>query len=156
MDHIKKTIIIAILVAFSAIIATAFYYESRIAKLEIQYEERLRQARFQMKQDKEADNEDPYIKSEVLKTIRENFPAFQKCYQDHMKSEPEIKMGRIVFNWIITPEGKVRSPNIVHNPFKSATFEACISRVVAFMTFPAPPSGQEKVVKHTFNFADPI
>lgn len=90
-------------------------------------------------------------KDAIAKVINEGLSRVQSCYERELISDPSLQ-GKIVFDWVIGPEGSVTTTRVSSSSLPSQTVATCISNLIKTWQFPKPSGGSVTVV-YPFNFA---
>ena len=94
--------------------------------------------------------QDPYLQNQVKNRIVKGYAELKSCYQAFLKTEPKITDGEIKIDWQVKTSGSVIKPEVVFSPFKSDSFQKCMTGKINEWEFPAP--AVQKYVVHKFKF----
>ncbi|MBA3818952.1 MAG: AgmX/PglI C-terminal domain-containing protein [Deltaproteobacteria bacterium] len=89
---------------------------------------------------------------DIARVVKERRAEARACYD----AKPGLEAGRIIINFVITPDGTVTEPepSVKEGQLTDVEVIACISDVVKELTFPASPAGKRTRAYHTFEFAN--
>jgi hypothetical protein len=94
---------------------------------------------------------DPYEKNEVKNTILKGAAdKIQNCYKDWIKKNPQFTFGKVVLDWQIELDGRVKKPEIISSDI--VEINTCVIDAIAVLKFPPPPSENPWYVVHKFFF----
>ena len=94
----------------------------------------------------------PYVIREVQNTISKNAAALQKCYLDYLARKPEVRDGRMTYDWYVTAGGRAEQVEFVSGTLGDERMRADIAEAVVRFRF--PPPRQRTYVEYTFSFQD--
>ena len=81
-------------------------------------------------------------KKVVLRVVQSKIESLQQCHYQALKKQPQLR-GRVEFNWVILPSGKVSELRLTHDEsFESPAFIKCLQLVFSRIQFPKNPHGQ--------------
>ncbi len=75
----------------------------------------------------------------VVKIVKQNSAAIQRCYEKALKTNPQLK-GKVAVTWMINQDGRAEMVEITEDTMKDADVAACIKGVVSRWRFPKPES----------------
>jgi hypothetical protein len=82
----------------------------------------------------------------ITRIVRQNFGRFRLCYENGLRSNPEIR-GTIKTKFVIGPSGETQSVTLADgSDLKDATTTACVMRGIGNLSFPQPEGGATTVV----------
>ncbi len=84
----------------------------------------------------------------ILKVINSGIAEVQSCYERQLMSNPGLQ-GKVVFDWVISPQGSVASTRVRSSSLASQAVATCIASVIKSWRFPEPTGGSVTV---TFPF----
>ena len=87
-------------------------------------------------------------KAEVSRVVNANAHHFQACYEKALMNKPSLA-GRVVFDWTISPTGKVKGARVRSSTLGSSTATNCMLKKLKSWKFPKPSGGDVPV---TFPF----
>jgi len=90
-------------------------------------------------------------KETVRRYIQSKMNQIRWCYQQEVQKNPDLA-GQVVFQWIITPTGKVIGVKVVSSSLGNAAVEECIASRIATWIFPSPKGGGTVKVSYPFIF----
>ncbi len=76
----------------------------------------------------------------VTRTMRETWPALQRCYADGLARDPEL-WGRVAVRLRIATRGRVTDATEIESHFPDAAVTACVCRVLGRLDGVAAPDG---------------
>jgi hypothetical protein len=89
----------------------------------------------------------------VRRAIREYNQQFRSCYENYLtSSNKKDESGRVTLQWIITPEGHVKTNAVANSTFAGKELGLCIKGVVDKILFPKAPNGMPTRVRYPFIF----
>jgi TonB family protein len=88
-------------------------------------------------------------RSEVDAVVKQNLAQIRFCYNRGLRAYPDMS-GRVVSNFVIAADGKVKTSRIKQSSLGAAEVENCIKSKVASWAFPQPRGGGEVVVNYPF------
>jgi hypothetical protein len=102
--------------------------------------------------DGKADIKGSLDKDIIRRVIRRAMPGIKFCYEQALQSNPSL-VGKIKISFVIAPNGAVSSAA----PSKSLDndLDACATRKIAQLSFPAPQGGGTVSVTYPFVFQSP-
>lgn len=80
----------------------------------------------------------------ILKVVMAGLGDVQRCYERALMSSPGLQ-GKVVFDWVISPSGRVQSTRVRSSTMSSQAVTTCISGVIKGWQFPQPQGGSVKV-----------
>ena len=89
-------------------------------------------------------------KAEVTRVINSHIHAVQACYERALLANPSIS-GRIVFDWIIKKNGRVKGVRVRSSSLGNSQVATCISKRIQKWKFPRPTGG-EVTITYPFLF----
>jgi hypothetical protein len=94
-------------------------------------------------------------KEEIQAAIKAAVPAIKACYEQGLKTTPDLA-GRVVVEFDITGgeegTGVVERGEVSESEAASPFFEACVLQKVSGVEFPAPSGGGKVKVRYPFHF----
>jgi len=90
-------------------------------------------------------------KESVRRTLAQHRSAIRTCYERALNLQKSIR-GRIVYKWLISPNGPTVWVNLVRSEVNSAKLEACVKEAIQNITWPRAPNKKETVVNYPFQF----
>lgn len=90
-------------------------------------------------------------KETVRRYIQSKMNQIRWCYQQEVQRNPDLA-GQVVYQWIITPTGKVFGVKVVSSSLNSTGVEECIASRIATWVFPTPKGGGTVKVTYPFIF----
>jgi len=90
-------------------------------------------------------------KETVRRYIQSKMNQIRWCYQQEVQKNPDLA-GQVVFQWIITPTGKVIGVKVASSSLSNAAVEECIASRLATWIFPSPKGGGTVKVTYPFIF----
>ncbi len=89
-------------------------------------------------------------RAEIAKVVADGTAEVQRCYERELLKNPRLQ-GKIVFDWVIAPTGKVSSTRVASSSLDSQAVATCIGNAIKSWRFPKPVGGSVKV-KYPFVF----
>ena len=80
----------------------------------------------------------------IQKVVAANMARIQACYERQLLSNRSLA-GKVVFDWIITPTGKVSTARQASSSLGSSSVSSCILREIRTWRFPRPQGGAVNV-----------
>lgn len=93
--------------------------------------------------------DDPIYREMMGRVVDDHRAQIRHCYERELPQTPTLR-GRIVLEWVIDPDGDVRSVRAVSSTLGNAGLERCILDKVRAWPFPAPPAGVTAIVRYPF------
>ncbi len=90
-------------------------------------------------------------RAQVLKPIEKRRSMIKECYDKALLQNAKVN-GRVVFQWIISPTGSVKSLKLTETQAKFPALEDCVKGVLEALTFPAAANGKSTLVDYPFIF----
>lgn len=90
-------------------------------------------------------------KETVRRYIQSKMNQIRWCYQQEVQRNPDLT-GQVVYQWIITPTGKVIGVKVASSSLNSPSVEECIMSRIATWVFPSPKGGGTVKVTYPFIF----
>jgi len=87
----------------------------------------------------------------IQKVVRDHTGELRACYEKELNKTKGLH-GRIVVNWIISPQGSVSTAFIKESTLNNKTLENCVVSSIKFWRFPAPSGGGMAKVEYPFLF----
>ena len=81
----------------------------------------------------------------IQRVVRQNFGRFSFCYQNGLKTNPNLE-GRVTVKFVIGRDGAVQLSADGGSDIPDATVRQCVVRSFSGLSFPAPDSGMVTVV----------
>ncbi len=81
----------------------------------------------------------------IQRIVRQNFGRFRLCYQNGLRSNPNLQ-GRVAVRFIIALDGSVQSAQDAGSSLPDASVVSCIVRGFGNLSFPQPEAGIVTVV----------
>lgn len=88
----------------------------------------------------------------IRRVIRERRREVQACYEAELQRTPDLA-GRVVFNFVITPDGSVASATVRESSLNNDAVESCIANRMRRWRFPEPRGGGLVRVDYPFQFS---
>lgn len=88
----------------------------------------------------------------IRRVIRERRREVQACYEAELQRNPDLS-GRVVFNFVITPDGSVASATVKESSLNNSDVESCIANRMRRWRFPEPRGGGLVRVDYPFQFS---
>lgn len=91
-------------------------------------------------------------KEAIQKTLKQQIPSMEWCYQKTLEKKPNIQ-GEAIFQLVIDSKGRVTKINLVSSKLNDKNLEQCIIQKIKELAFPTP-EGIDKInvtVSFTFN-----
>jgi Ca-activated chloride channel family protein len=88
----------------------------------------------------------------VRRYVKRNLPAVRACYDKALALQPGLS-GKLVLQWTIGADGKVRKASVTSSTLGNPAFEACVLKLVEGWTFPAPAGGGEATMNYPMVFS---
>lgn len=89
-------------------------------------------------------------KSTIQRVVRQNFGRFRMCYQDGLRTNPNLE-GRVAVRFVIGRGGAVENAQNGGSSMPSSDVVSCVTRAFYGLSFPAPEDGIVTVV-YPINF----
>lgn len=93
--------------------------------------------------------EDPYVSNQVKNTIVKNYVAIRDCYNAFIEKKPAVTDGKVMIDWTILENGKVKKAELVSSEIPDESLSRCMIEKIEAIEFPKPPFG-EKYIAHKF------
>lgn len=90
-------------------------------------------------------------KETVRRYVQSKMNQIRWCYQQEVQRNPDLA-GQVVYQWIITPTGKVIGVKVASTSLNSSGVEECIASRIATWVFPSPRGGGTVKVTYPFIF----
>ncbi len=97
----------------------------------------------------------PFSPESIRMVVAHYQPRIQGCYEEYLagvkvKKAPE---GRLLTNWIITPDGIVKSAKVNRkgSALKDPGLHDCVVAVISTMSFPRPSDQKDQPIEFPFN-----
>lgn len=94
----------------------------------------------------------PYVIREVQNTVSKNASTLQKCYLDYLARSPQVRDGRMTYDWYVTADGRADRVELVSGTLGDDEMKADVRDAV--LRFRFPPPGERTYVEYTFSFKD--
>lgn len=88
----------------------------------------------------------------VQKIITDHQKEFYSCYQNSLKSRPQLQ-GRVTLQFELDSQGKILRSEIIRTSLQDPKTELCIIDQLKRLKFPGAPTGLTLVVEHVFRFS---
>ncbi len=92
-------------------------------------------------------------KAVIRRVIRANMTAVVLCYESALVDDPTLE-GRVTIRFIIGPDGAVDNALVHDSEVDAPRMEACVTRAIRQMRFPAPEGDGIVIVNYPFMFTD--
>ncbi|MCB0405915.1 MAG: AgmX/PglI C-terminal domain-containing protein [Bdellovibrionales bacterium] len=86
----------------------------------------------------------------VEKALAQNRPQLLACY-DNVLLNDETAKGKLLFSWVLSPEGEASDIKLLRTSFRGREFHLCLADVIKTTHFPAPQGGSV-VIRYPFEF----
>jgi TonB family protein len=90
-------------------------------------------------------------KDEVGEVIHRHLSEVRYCYESAMLRTPDVE-GKLMTNFVIGPNGMVKSTEVKSSSLPDARLDDCILRRLATWKFPLPRGGIDVAVTYPFIF----
>jgi outer membrane biosynthesis protein TonB len=80
----------------------------------------------------------------IQKVVNSHMARIQRCYESQLLKNPGLA-GKIVFDWVIAPSGRVASARQVSSSVRSPSVATCILAQIKSWRFPKPVGGSVQV-----------
>ena len=87
----------------------------------------------------------------IQKVVRQHSGELRACYEKELNKNKGLN-GRVVVNWIISPQGAVTKAIVKESTIKNKNVESCVVNSVKFWKFPAPKGGGIVAIEYPFVF----
>ena len=78
--------------------------------------------------------------ADIQRVVQARSAGIKFCYEQQLQRNPGLA-GKIVLNWLIKPDGRVKSAHVVSSSMKSSKVEKCMIRQVRRWRFKKPEGG---------------
>ncbi len=87
----------------------------------------------------------------IQKTVRNHTNEVRSCYERELNKIKGLN-GRVVFVWIISPQGDVQRVIKKETTIRNANVENCVQNSIKYWRFPAAKNGNPTMVEYPFVF----
>ena len=94
----------------------------------------------------------PYEMNQVRNTITKNTSKVKACYGQFLNTKPTSTDGKVLVDWQIQPDGRVRRAEIVSTELAQPVLERCLTDSIKTWVFPEPPSSHDVYTSFLFIF----
>jgi TonB family protein len=91
-------------------------------------------------------------REQVRDVVRKHINEVRSCYNAGLTLCPNLN-GRVAIEFVIEPNGKVRSAEVLESTHKDTRVPACIAGAVERWRFPKPKDGKPVTVIYPFNLS---
>jgi hypothetical protein len=95
----------------------------------------------------------PFTPDSISQVVHAHQQQIQDCYEKTLAARDETLEGRLMTHFIITPQGTVKSAQVVkkQTTLKDKSLHACMVGVLSKLNFPKPPDKKDHPVEYPFN-----
>ncbi|MBO4350097.1 MAG: von Willebrand factor type A domain-containing protein [Proteobacteria bacterium] len=87
----------------------------------------------------------------IQKVVRQHTGELRACYERELNKIKGLN-GRVVLDWIISPQGAVKTAIVKESTIKNKNVENCVVNSVKYWRFPPPKGGGMAQVEYPFEF----
>ena len=91
----------------------------------------------------------------IRRVVNERRREIRACYEAELQRNPDIA-GRVVFHFVITPDGAVAQASVRETTLNNEAVEQCVARRIRQWRFPEPRGGGIVRVDYPFNFGSTL
>jgi Ca-activated chloride channel family protein len=87
----------------------------------------------------------------VRRIVRAHAGQIRSCFETALSSSPGLR-GKVVMNWVVGSDGRVRQVQVGQSQLQSDAVERCLATTIRSWSFPKPRGGGLVVVEYPFTF----
>lgn len=101
---------------------------------------------------KKVEDPEPQPHGLIKEALMPKQSELEDCYENFLRTKPEVSEGSITINWLIDAQGSVLSTELAKSEIENASLTECVLEKLKGLSFAPPPEHRQTVLAYKLRF----